>query len=190
MNLIYKDSPQLLQNILALFSHPFTPLPFKIWLLILLLACIFSQAKQDPPIAMQIYFRKDSAHRLMPIIVSITEHNCSTSSSSSIKANKLGPHVQCYDSIMQSIVFLSLSLPLLVRSGAGAHLKKVMQMLSYSYAVAALALLSAVSAQPQRGLPQPRYNSADAQAVILKQNFDLNPDGSYQHKWVESMNNK
>lgn len=112
MNLIYKDSPQLLQNILALFSHPFTPLPFKIWLLILLLACIFSQAKQDPPIAMQIYFRKDSAHRLMPIIVSITEHNCSTStsSSSSIKANKLGPHVQCYDSIMQSIVFLSLSL--------------------------------------------------------------------------------
>lgn len=112
MNLIFKDSPQLLQNILALFSHPFTPLPFKIWLLILLLACIFSQAKQDPPIAMQIYFRKDSAHRLMPIIVSITEHNCSTSSSSSssIKANKLGPHVQCYDSIMQSIVFLSLFL--------------------------------------------------------------------------------
>lgn len=89
---------------------------------------------------------------------------------------------------MQSIVFLSLSL--LVRSGAGAHLKKVMQMLSYSYAVAALALLSAVSAQPQRGLPQPRYNSADAQAVILKQNFDLNPDGSYQYKWVENINNK
>lgn len=135
---------------------------------------------------MQIYFRKVSAHRLMPIIVSITEHNCSSSSSSSIKANKLGPHVQCSDSIN----CISLSLSLLVRSGAGAHLKKVMQMLSYSYAVAALALLSAVSAQPQRGLPQPRYNSADAQAVILKQNFDLNPDGSYQYKWVENINNK
>ncbi|KAH8407506.1 hypothetical protein KR222_004372 [Zaprionus bogoriensis] len=63
-----------------------------------------------------------------------------------------------------------------------------MQMLSYSYAVAALALccLSSVAAQPQRGLPQPRSNSYDANAVILKQNFDLNPDGSYQYNYETS----
>lgn len=60
-----------------------------------------------------------------------------------------------------------------------------MQMLSYSYALALCCLLGAVRAQPQRGLPQPRGNSYDANAVILKQNFDLNPDGSYQYKWVE-----
>lgn len=59
---------------------------------------------------------------------------------------------------------------------------KVMQMLSYSYALALCCLLGAVTAQPQRGLPQPRGNSYDANAVILKQDFDLNPDGSYQYK--------
>lgn len=59
-----------------------------------------------------------------------------------------------------------------------------MQLLSSAYVVAALALCSLclVTAQPQRGLAQPRGNSYDANAVILKQNFDLNPDGSYQYK--------
>ncbi|XP_017838539.1 LOW QUALITY PROTEIN: cuticle protein CP14.6 [Drosophila busckii] len=63
-----------------------------------------------------------------------------------------------------------------------------MQLISYSYAVAALAIccLSAVTAQPQRGLAQPRSNSFDANAVILKQNFDLNPDGSYQYNYETS----
>ncbi|XP_001361245.2 cuticle protein CP14.6 [Drosophila pseudoobscura] len=46
--------------------------------------------------------------------------------------------------------------------------------------------LGAVHAQPQRGLPPPRSNSFDANAVILKQNFDLNPDGSYQYNYETS----
>lgn len=46
----------------------------------------------------------------------------------------------------------------------------------------ALCLLGSIQAQPQRGLPPPRGNPADANAVILRQNFDLNPDGSYQYK--------
>ncbi|XP_064548031.1 cuticle protein CP14.6 [Drosophila montana] len=57
-----------------------------------------------------------------------------------------------------------------------------------AYAVAALAIccLRVVTAQPQRGLAQPRSNSFDANAVILKQNFDLNPDGSYQYNYETS----
>ncbi|XP_068146824.1 cuticle protein CP14.6 [Drosophila tropicalis] len=64
-----------------------------------------------------------------------------------------------------------------------------MSRLTYAYALIAIALccsLNAVRSQPQRGIPQPRYNSADANAVILKQNFDLNPDGSYQHNYETS----
>ena len=34
----------------------------------------------------------------------------------------------------------------------------------------------------QRGIPPPRSNSFDANAVILKQDFNLNPDGSYNYK--------
>ncbi|SPP74577.1 cuticle protein CP14.6 [Drosophila guanche] len=49
-----------------------------------------------------------------------------------------------------------------------------------------LCCLGAIHAQPQRGLPPPRSNSFDANAVILKQNFDLNPDGSYQYNYETS----
>jgi len=61
---------------------------------------------------------------------------------------------------------------------------KVMTLTHASFAAVVLALccLSFIQAQPQRGLPPPRGNSFDANAVILKQNFDLNPDGSYQYK--------
>lgn len=81
-------------------------------------------------------------------------------------------------------IILFACLPHDVGAGAQSTNKKVMQMLTSSYAVAALAIccLTAVAAQPQRGLPQPRSNSFDANAAILKQNFDLNPDGSYQYK--------
>nr|XP_016927944.2 endocuticle structural glycoprotein SgAbd-2 [Drosophila suzukii] len=57
---------------------------------------------------------------------------------------------------------------------------------SFAAVVLALCCLSFIQAQPQRGLPPPRGNSFDANAVILKQNFDLNPDGSYQYNYETS----
>ncbi|XP_037818256.1 endocuticle structural glycoprotein SgAbd-2-like [Lucilia sericata] len=38
----------------------------------------------------------------------------------------------------------------------------------------------------QRGIPPPRGNSFDANAVILKQDFNLNPDGSYNYNYETS----
>ncbi|TMW39984.1 hypothetical protein DOY81_014936, partial [Sarcophaga bullata] len=38
----------------------------------------------------------------------------------------------------------------------------------------------------QRGIPPPRSNSFDANAVILKQDFNLNPDGSYNYNYETS----
>ncbi|KAH8234152.1 cuticle protein CP14.6 [Drosophila serrata] len=57
---------------------------------------------------------------------------------------------------------------------------------SFVAVAVALCLLGSIHAQPQRGLPPQRGNSFDANAVILKQNFDLNPDGSYQYNYETS----
>lgn len=46
--------------------------------------------------------------------------------------------------------------------------------------LATLAFIGSVDAQ--RGLPLPQARGYEANAVILKQGFDLNPDGSYTYK--------
>ncbi|XP_011206006.2 endocuticle structural glycoprotein SgAbd-2 [Bactrocera dorsalis] len=50
--------------------------------------------------------------------------------------------------------------------------------------VATLSFISSVDAQ--RGLPLPQARGYEANAVILKQNFDLNPDGSYAYNYETS----
>ncbi|XP_067631803.1 endocuticle structural glycoprotein SgAbd-2 [Eurosta solidaginis] len=53
--------------------------------------------------------------------------------------------------------------------------------------VASMATLSCINlVSAQRGLPPPAARGFEANAVILKQGFDLNPDGSYAYNYETS----
>uniref|UniRef100_W8AH96 Endocuticle structural glycoprotein SgAbd-2 n=1 Tax=Ceratitis capitata TaxID=7213 RepID=W8AH96_CERCA len=57
----------------------------------------------------------------------------------------------------------------------------------FLFAAAAVITLSCIdSVKAQRGIPLPQARGYEANAVILKQGFDLNPDGSYTYNYETS----